>query len=133
MIPTIKQEKAFNELVGNGGNVNKAMLDAGYSEATAHTPQKLTDSEGFKLLADDFVTKLKKERERAIKAMTTKDLDKVRYESIADVVDKLTKNIQLLTGEATDRTVIVQLPEELINKNANDVTSKPESDSKGLT
>lgn len=43
--PTMKQKKAVANLVGNGGNVTKAMLDAGYSVATANTPQKLTESE----------------------------------------------------------------------------------------
>lgn len=43
--PTIKQQKAVANLVGNGGNVTKAMIDAGYSVATANTPQKLTESE----------------------------------------------------------------------------------------
>lgn len=43
--PTIKQRRAVAELVENGGNVSKAMLAAGYSPATANTPQKLTESE----------------------------------------------------------------------------------------
>ena len=47
---TIKQEKALDNLVGNGGNVTRAMLDAHYSVATANTPQKLTESKGFKKL-----------------------------------------------------------------------------------
>ena len=42
---TIKQMRAVNLMVENGGNVSKAMRDAGYSAATAKTPQKLTDSE----------------------------------------------------------------------------------------
>lgn len=32
----------------NGGNATQAMLDAGYSPATAHNPQKLTNSIAFK-------------------------------------------------------------------------------------
>lgn len=44
---TIKQEQAFDNVVENGGNVSKAMRDAGYSESTAKTPQKLTESKGW--------------------------------------------------------------------------------------
>lgn len=44
---TIKQKKALVNLVENGGNVSKAMLDAGYSPNTAKTPSKLTESVGF--------------------------------------------------------------------------------------
>lgn len=51
---TIKQIKAIENLVGNGGNVTKAMLDAGYSKETAHTPSKLTQSKGYKELLDKY-------------------------------------------------------------------------------
>lgn len=45
---TLKQKKAATNLIKNGGNVSKAMVDAGYSKATANTPQKLTESIGYK-------------------------------------------------------------------------------------
>lgn len=45
---TLKQDKALDNMVENGGNVSKAMRDAGYSENTAKTPQKLTSSKAFK-------------------------------------------------------------------------------------
>lgn len=34
-------------MVENGGNVSRAMIEAGYSPNTAKTPQKLTQSIGF--------------------------------------------------------------------------------------
>jgi hypothetical protein len=43
--PTIKQQKAVAYMLENGGNVGKAMRDAGYSAAMAKNPQKLTESE----------------------------------------------------------------------------------------
>jgi phage terminase small subunit len=45
---TGKQAKALQNVVGNGGNVKQAMLDAGYSPNTANTPSKLTNSPTFK-------------------------------------------------------------------------------------
>jgi hypothetical protein len=50
---TEKQKKAVNNMVENGGIVSKAMLDADYSENTAKTPQKLTESKGFKEICAD--------------------------------------------------------------------------------
>lgn len=44
---TSKQLRAIDNLVENGGNVSKAMRDAGYSAQTAKTPQKLTQSKAF--------------------------------------------------------------------------------------
>jgi hypothetical protein len=59
---TVKQKKAIANLVENGGNVSRAMIDAGYSPATANTPQKLTESEAFKSIAeqipDDLLVKV---------------------------------------------------------------------------
>lgn len=52
-MPTIKQEQAFNNVVENGGNVSKAMRDAGYSDNTAHTPEKLTTSKGWLELVEE--------------------------------------------------------------------------------
>lgn len=51
-MPTVKQKKALNKIVENGGNVSQAMRDVGYSRNTAKTPQKLTESVGFIELCD---------------------------------------------------------------------------------
>lgn len=39
--------KVIKNLVENGGNKYRAIRDAGYSEAVATTPQKVTESKGF--------------------------------------------------------------------------------------
>lgn len=64
--PTFRQKNAFQKIVENGGNVSKGMLDAGYSEATAKTPTKLTESKGWntlteKYLPDEDLAKIHKE------------------------------------------------------------------------
>ena len=51
---TEKQRRALDNLVENGGNVSKAMRDAGYTKETAKTPQKLTESVGFRELAEEL-------------------------------------------------------------------------------
>ena len=45
---TMKQKKAVENLVESGETMGKVMVDANYSPNTAHTPQKLTESKGFK-------------------------------------------------------------------------------------
>ncbi len=42
-------------MVENGGNVSKAMRDAGYSPQTAKVPQKLTKSAGFAELLEAYL------------------------------------------------------------------------------
>jgi hypothetical protein len=51
---TFRQKKAIKEVVGNGGNITKAMIKAGYSPETANTPSKLTKSKGFLELCDEL-------------------------------------------------------------------------------
>ena len=50
---TTKQKLALDKIVENGGNVSKAMKEVGYTPATAKTPQKLTESKGFKALCEE--------------------------------------------------------------------------------
>lgn len=48
--PTELQKRAVKILVDKGGsmeNIGETMMEAGYSKTTAHTPTKLTESEGF--------------------------------------------------------------------------------------
>ncbi len=79
-MPTIKQIKAVDALVGNGGNVTKAMRVAKYSENTINTPQKLTESIGFKEIMEEYglteglvtralVEDIKKKPQRRIKEL----------------------------------------------------------------
>ncbi|HSX53568.1 MAG TPA: hypothetical protein VLF90_04375 [Patescibacteria group bacterium] len=52
---TTKQQKAINIAVENGGNVSKAMRDAGYSVSTAKNPNKLTDSKAWKESLNEYL------------------------------------------------------------------------------
>lgn len=53
---TLRQRIAFDKVVENGGNVSRAMIDIGYSPATAKTPQKLTESVGWKELVNEHMS-----------------------------------------------------------------------------
>lgn len=103
---TIRQQNAIKNLVANGGNVAKAMRDAGYSKRTARTPSKLTKSVGGATVLDPFIAKMIKERERLIKAMSQKNLTKEKYRDMIEGFDKFTKNIQLLNGGKTSNDKI---------------------------
>lgn len=51
--PTERQKLALDIMVGNGGIATPAMIEVGYSPNTANTPQKLTESKGFKQLCEE--------------------------------------------------------------------------------
>jgi len=46
-MPTIRQKLVAAKMVENGGNMGKAMIEAGYSKAMAKNPYKLTRSKGW--------------------------------------------------------------------------------------
>ncbi len=61
-----KHKKVLDNLSENGGNIGKAILDAGYSESMSKTPQKITESKTFlevleDVLPDDVLSRNHKE------------------------------------------------------------------------
>jgi len=50
VVITPLQRRTADALVGTGGNVTRAMRVAGYAEGTVNTPQKVTESKGFRAL-----------------------------------------------------------------------------------
>lgn len=107
---SVKQKKAFNNMVDNGGNISKAMVDAGYSPATANTPQKLTESKGWKelmetYLPDDFLAKKHKEL-----------LDKVDDKGLIDtnaVKGGLDMAYKLKGAYAPDKNINININQEM--------------------
>lgn len=52
---TQRQRKAIKNVVENGGNVSRAMINAGYDSTTAKNPKKLTESKAWIQLMDDHI------------------------------------------------------------------------------
>lgn len=52
--PSPRLIRAIDNMVANGGSKAQALRDAGFSEAIAHTPSKVTESQAFKDLADSL-------------------------------------------------------------------------------
>ncbi|MCP3684658.1 MAG: hypothetical protein GY861_18480 [bacterium] len=107
-MPTERQKRAVANLVENGRNVKskgKALEDAGYSSNTAKAPTKVTESKGFKEIAEPIVNKMVKERDAVIERMAC-TRDKAAYGDLTRALSVLTEKIQLLKGESTENTEI---------------------------
>ena len=52
---TVRQKLAASKMVENGGNMGQAMLAAGYSEAMAKNPYKLTQSKGWQEMVNEII------------------------------------------------------------------------------
>lgn len=65
--PTIRQKRVLDNLAENGGNLGKAILDAGYSKVTSLTPSKVTDTRGWKeLLKEELPDSLIAQRHKEL-------------------------------------------------------------------
>ncbi len=77
------------------------MLEAGYTKAMAKNPyqilQTIAVQEGLQPTVERMIT----HREKVITKMEEK-IDKAHYNQLTDALDKLTKNIQLLSGGSTE-------------------------------
>jgi hypothetical protein len=94
--------------MGKGEKVSIGAIarEVGYSPLTANNPETITNTKSYRDVVEPFVAKMIKERDRIIDAMSRKDLGEVQFNHLTDSVDKLTKNIQLLNGNATEKQVI---------------------------
>ncbi len=104
---TIKQKRALQKMVENGGNVSQAMIQAGYAPATAKTPKKLTKSDGFKIEAGKVLQDLKMIRIGVVEELKGRDLSKESPMTLVRINDILTKNIELLAERPTERGEMV--------------------------
>lgn len=85
-------------------NLGKIQRAHGYSKKSAIS-MKATATKSYKEVINPVVKAMMVERDRAIEAMAIK-LPKAKYRDVVDAADKLTKNIQLLTGGKTDNSGI---------------------------
>ena len=83
----------------------EAAVKAGYSESYVNS-NRLVHTKGYQEKVIPFLEKLKRERERAIDALAGKNPEDVTYKDLVDSVSKFTKDISLLSGEATENVKI---------------------------
>ena len=113
---TQRQQAAISKLVENRGVVSRTMRQVGYAEKTAKNPKNLTESDAFKEAQPNIIQALILERDEQIRRMP-KVRNKAKYRDLVDGVDKLTKNIELLSGGATERTLVLNLSGTIAQKN----------------
>jgi hypothetical protein len=100
--------------LGKGGKVSVSAIARrkGYSRSVAKNPKQITTTKSFQDVIRPVVDRLIEERDRAI-ALLADRAPAANYRDLNDAIDKLTKNIQLLSGGATENIAakVVYLPE----------------------
>ena len=87
---------------GKRPNLGKIALKKGYSAKTALNPKNITETKSYKEVIRPVVQRWEKERERITAAIEHHNLDDESLRDKMDALDKLTKNIQLLSGGSTE-------------------------------
>lgn len=100
--------KQVLETIGQGKKVKlgEIIRENGYSEATSLTPQLVTETQSYKEVTEPIVKRWEKEIARIQSELELKDLGGEKYKDLVDSLDKLNKNVQLLTGGDTERMTI---------------------------
>jgi hypothetical protein len=105
------------ETIGKGKipNVSKIAVRNGYSQKTAYSGI-VQKTETYKAEIESFLERLQKQRDKVLRAMDDKDLDRESYKVLSDSLQKLTHDSQLLSGGKTvnnenneDKQVIVNI------------------------
>ena len=87
---------------GEKVSVSAIAREVGYG-TTSTCPKKITGTKEYQDTIKSAVEMMEMERDRILLALADKNLDKVNYKDLTDSMDKLTKNVQLLSGKETER------------------------------
>jgi hypothetical protein len=86
---------------GKKPNLGKIIKSKGYALTTSTVPTQVTNTKSYQEEIFPVVHAMEVERNRIIDALSKKKLSKEKYRDMIDGLDKLTKNIQLLSGKKT--------------------------------
>ncbi len=105
-LDTIKQQRLVNLISDNLGKTSgdirtmtEIMIIAGYSRTTAN--QQTRTLKGIKEKLEPIVNQMKAQSQGMIKRLD-KTIDKAGFRDLVSGVDIMTKNIKLLSGDATE-------------------------------
>ncbi len=82
-------------------NITQLSLQNGYSMKCA-IQQKPMRTKTFKRIVTPVIEQLDAIRQQSLSALAKKDHTKEKFRDLVDGVDKFTRNVQLLSGQATD-------------------------------
>jgi hypothetical protein len=106
--------KEVLETVRKGAKVSirKIARKHGYSNSVSDHAKKITETKTYQAEIGPVILALEEERNEIIKRLKV-TRDKAKYRDLIDGMDKVTKNLQLLTGGRTENTGVGELAEQL--------------------
>lgn len=108
---SLRQQRAINLLVANGGNMARAIEHAGYSHSMARSPRKVFGALAVKSIIDEVVHDMESQRTEVLKQMKKK-IAGANYATLSMALRNLNHDIFLLQGRSTERVDIPISEEE---------------------
>ena len=96
---TLRHKKLVKNL-GKSRTMKEAMIKSDYTESYAEAGQ-IQNTKGYQEEVAPILQKYIDEELRLLEAMNKKDLNGEQYRTLTDAVDKIRKQIQLLSGRPT--------------------------------
>jgi hypothetical protein len=130
-VPSINAINVANDVLENvrkGKLVNKKeiILKRGYAPSIATAPTKVTLTKSYQSVISPVVDQMVKARDRALNEINSRELDKVQYADLITAINKLSHDIQILSGGATENINVKPLAtlDELRQNNSNEQDSQ---------
>lgn len=94
------------ERIGKGKKIvlGEILREVGYADNTADNPLGVTETQTFKDTVAPTVKRLEGIRNKLISALEQKDMSEEKAKDAVDMMSKITHDIQLLSGKATEKT-----------------------------
>lgn len=126
----VAQKVSDNIRRGKNVNLGEIIRSQGYSPSVANAPQRVTNTKSYMAIMKNVVGNMEKQRARMIKALENKNLDREKVATLLSGLDILTKNIQLLSGKATQNVaMVIEVSEAIAKKNASHNSDDVKKDS----
>ena len=108
---SINAEAVANEVIdkvrkGKKINMGEILKSKGYSDSVSKIPSKVTKTKTYKETMVPVLEAMIRERDRALRLMESR-VAMAEYGDLVTAADKLTKNIQLLSGKDTSKEAVV--------------------------
>ena len=99
--------KEVLEKLGKGEKISLGEIARknGYALSTADNPRNITETESYQRVLRPVLTQLESERQ-AILDRLPEVREKAKYRDLVEGLDKISKNIQLLSGGATENIAV---------------------------
>lgn len=114
---------------GKKVNMQKIQMAHGYTKQSAKS-MKATRTKSYKEAIFDYVSSMKSLRDKAIKALHSKDLDEAKIFDLNLLLKNLNHDIQLIEGKATEKidntpSIVVYGSDDFLSSQLNNGSVKP--------